>query len=203
MSDKVTFNVQKREGTGKGVSRKLRAAGMIPGVCYGNANDSFAVSADPKVLYKLLTGPARTNIVFALAVEGGETFNHVMVREYQVDPVRRTLVHADFVVVDPAKALTVTVPVVPKGVSLGVKAGGNFRSVRPEVVVSALPDDIPVNVTYDVTGMNIEDALMASELELPEGVSPAYKVDYSIFQVAMARGAEVETEEEAEAEAEA
>ena len=81
--------------------------------------------------------------------------------------------------------MTVTVPVVAEGTAAGVKIGGKFRSVRPEIVVSALPDDIPVNVTYDVSDMNIDDAVMASGLQLPEGVSPAYKVDYSIFQVSI------------------
>lgn len=194
---KPIFNVQKREATGKGVARKLRVAGLIPGVCYGNNNQAIPVTADPKVLYKLLTGPFKTNIVFELAIEGGETLPNVMVRDYQVDPVRRDLLHADFVAVSATTVLKVNVPIVFEGRPAGVKMGGRFETIRTDISVWCNPSDIPENIEFEISALEMEDAVMASGLTLPDGVKPAYKVDYTICRVSRPRGAVVEEGEAA------
>lgn len=203
MSEKPTFKAEKRENSGKGVARKLRAAGKIPAVCYGG-DEVVSLSADPKVLTELLTGPFRTNLVFRLEIEGGSTLEDVMVREYQVDPVRRNLLHADFVAVDPTVKLKVTVPVESTGRAQGVREGGKLRNVRPEVDILALPNEIPVKIVHDVTDVGLGEVVRASELALPDGVEPAYAGDYSVFAVAVQRqapafGSEEEESEEAEA----
>lgn len=194
MSDKPTFQVTQRADSGKGVARKLRAAGKIPGVCYGNG-ENHTVTADPDELYKMLTGPFRTNLVFALAIDDGPTFDYVMVRDYQVDPVRRDLLHADFVVVDPETPVKVTVPVETTGRARGVREGGRLRAVRPEVEITACPGNIPVKLVHDVTPLGLGEAFRASEIELPEGVEFAFKQDYAVFQVNAPRGAKKVAEE--------
>lgn len=188
MSDKPTFSVEARDASGKGVARKLRAAGMIPGTCYGLSGEAVSITADPENLYKLLTGPRRTNVVFKLAIDNGQSFEHVMVREYQVDPIRRDLLHADFVVVDPEKKVRVTVPVESTGRSKGERAGGKLRSVRPHVEISARPDDIPEKIVYDVTDLGVGESVLASQLTMPEGVEPAYKMNFAVYQIAVPRG---------------
>ena len=188
MSEKPTFNVEPRDSSGKGVARKLRAAGLIPGTCYGLGGDAISVTANPDDLFKLLTGTRRTNIVFKLDVNNGPSFNHVMVRDYQVDPIRRDLLHADFVVVDPDVKVKVTVPVEHTGRSKGERAGGKLRLVRPHVEVSARPDDIPEKIVYDVQNLDLGESVLASHLTLPEGVEPAYKMDFAVLQIAVPRG---------------
>lgn len=192
---KPTFNVLKRETTGKGVARKLRMQNLIPGVCYGDNNTAQAVTADPHALFKLLTGAFKTNIVFALDVDGGESVPNVMVRDYQIDPVRRTLLHADFVAVDADKEIKVNVPIKFEGRPVGVKAGGRFETIRDDISIWCKPADIPVNILFKTDALKMEDSVMASGLDLPEGVRPAYKVDYTTCRVSRPRGA-VETEEE-------
>ena len=187
---KPTFNVEKRETTGKGVARKLRMQNLIPGVCYGDNNTAQAVTADPHVLYKLLTGEFKTNIVFALNIEGGDTIPNVMVRDYQIDPVRRTLLHADFVAVDGDKNLKVNVPIKFEGRPVGVKAGGRFQTIRDDISVWCKPADIPACILLKTDDLKMEDSVMASGLTLPDGVLPAYKVDYTTCRVARPRGAE-------------
>lgn len=188
MSEKPIFSVETRDSSGKGVARKLRAAGLIPGTCYGLTGEAISVVANPEELFKLLTGTRRTNIVFRLAVEGGETFDHVMVREYQVDPIRRNLLHADFVVVDPNTKVKVTVPVVHSGRSKGERAGGRLRQVRPHIEISARPDDIPERIVFDVSNMELGESVLASQLTMPEGVDPAYKMDFAVLQITAPRG---------------
>ncbi len=201
MSNKPTFKAEKRVDSGKGVARKLRAAGKIPAVCYGT-DETVSLSADPKVLTELLTGPFRTNLVFRLEIDG-DVLEDVMVREYQLDPVRRTLLHADFVAVDPNQKLKVTVPVKSTGRAKGVREGGKLRNVRPEVDVFALPNEIPVKIVHDVTGVGLNEVVRASELELPEGVEPAYTNDYSVFSVAAQRKAATFGQDDDAEEAEA
>lgn len=189
MSAKPTFTVQHRGDSGKGVARKLRQAGLIPGVCYGHNAESQGVTADPSELYKLLTGPRRTNIVFRLEIEGDKTYDDVMVRDYQIDPIRQELVHADFVVVDPATAVTVTIPVETHGRPAGVRAGGRLQMVRAEVPVTTSPASIPVAIQHDVSTLGLGATVLASDLELPDGVEPAYKVDFAVARIAVPRGA--------------
>ncbi len=191
---KPTFNVLKRETTGKGVARKLRMQNLIPGVCYGDTNTAQAVTADPHALFKLLTGDFKTNIVFALDIEGGETVPNVMVRDYQIDPVRRTLLHADFVAVDADKEIKVNVPIKFEGRPAGVKAGGRFETIRDDISIWCKPADIPVNIFFKTDALLMEESVMASGLDLPEGVRPAYKVDYTTCRVSRPRGAVVEEE---------
>lgn len=188
MSQKPTFSVEARDASGKGVARKLRAAGMIPGTCYGLKGEALSVSANPEELFKLLTGARRTNVVFKLAVNNGQSFEDVMVREYQVDPVRRDLLHADFVVVDPEKKVRVTVPVEATGRSKGERAGGRLRTVRNHVEISARPSDIPEKIVYDVSEMDLGSTVLANQLPFPEGVEPAYKMNFAVFQIAVPRG---------------
>lgn len=187
MTDKQTFKATIREGRGKGAARKLRAQGMVPAVCYGATDENPSLSVDPDDLFDLLTGPFGTNLVFRLEIEDGPTFEHVMVRDYQVDPVRRDLLHADFVVLDPEERLQLTIPVTAVGRPAGVKEGGRLRAVRDQVDVWVKPDDIPVEVEYDVTHMGLDATCLASELELPEGCEPAYKVDYAVFRILIPR----------------
>lgn len=189
MSTKPTFSVTGRTESGKGVARKLRAAGQLPAVCYGMNSETISVVADPDALYKLLTGPRRRNIVFRLEIEGGSSFDYVMVKEYQIDPIKRDLVHADFVVVDPNKKVKVTVPVETTGRSRGEREGGKLRAVRPQVELMARPDDIPEKLTHDISDLGLGAVFLASDLALPEGVEPGYKADFAVYQIAVPRGA--------------
>lgn len=186
--ERPTFVVQSRTDSGKGVARKLRAHGAIPATCYGFRTEAISVQADPEELYKLLTGKRRTNLVFRLQVEGGPTFEDVMVREYQIDPIRQELKHADFVVVDPEKKVLAPIPVTTSGRPAGVRQGGRMQMIRAEVPVWARPADIPVSINHDVTNLGLGESLLASELDLPQGCEPAYKMDYAIAQIFIPRG---------------
>ncbi len=189
MSTRPTFTVELRTDAGKGVARKLRAAGKLPAVCYGMGSGTTSVTADPDALFKLITGPRRRNIVFRLEIKGGATHEYVMVREYQIDPVKRDLVHVDFAVVDPNTKVKVQIPVDAVGRSRGEREGGKLRSVRPQIDLMARPDDIPERIVYDINDLGLGAALLASEIPLPEGCEPGWKADYAVYQIAIPRAA--------------
>ncbi len=199
--DRSKFVVEPRDNSGKGVARKLRADGLIPAVVYGaGVDETRAVTANPEELYKLLTGPRRTNLVFGLQINGGSSYDRVMVREYQIDPIRQELLHADFVSVDPEAPVRVTVPVTTTGRPRGVREGGRLQMVRAEVPIVCKPDDIPERIEHDITPLRRGDSLLASELDLGEGIEPGFDVDYAVARVIVPRGTKKGAEGEAGAE---
>ena len=112
-----------RENAGKGVARKLRATGRIPGVFYGNAREPLAISLDPQELEHLLAeSDAGMNTLIDLTVkgngDGGTTL--VLVKDIQRDPIRGIALHADLLAIDVSKTITATIPIRVEGTASGV-----------------------------------------------------------------------------------
>lgn len=186
-----------REGRGKGDARKQRAKGTIPAVIYGHGVEkSLSVSIDPKVLLKGLEEPKGYNTVFSVPVEGGETYT-VFVRELQRHPVSRNVLHVDFVSPDMDRPTVGEVPIITTGKSIGVAMGGKLAVPYRAMKVLAKPADFPVDVTIDITEMNHNDVVKASDVELPEGVTAIYDRDYVVVKITPPRGKK-KTAEEAE-----
>jgi large subunit ribosomal protein L25 len=202
-TNKQTLNAEPRTESGKGFARRLRAEGKVPGTLYGHGLDGAqSVILDPEAMYDLLTTRKRQNIVFSLELEG-QTFSDVMVKDYQIDPVRRELQHADLIAIDPDKRVSVTVPVDPIGRPVGVRAGGRLQVVRGMIPVTCLPNEIPESIEHDVTKLKMGQAVLATELNLPEGLEPDWPVDFAVVRVAIPRGATVVDDEDEDEEGEA
>jgi large subunit ribosomal protein L25 len=169
------LNAQFRGETGKSAVRRLRAAGKIPAICYGQAQAPLTLSVDPTELIKSLDPVKKTNTVLTLNVSGapdGDAALTVMVRDYQKDAIRGHLTHADFIRVDLAKPVHATVPIVLTGKSEGVKLGGIMHQVIRILPISCTPDKIPVKLEVDVTALGMNEAIHVSDLKLAEGVRP-------------------------------
>jgi large subunit ribosomal protein L25 len=192
MTEKAVLEVNVRTPQGKGGARQLRFAGKIPGVCYGTGTEVFPVAIDPRQFDRLLRGPYGKNLVFNLNIKGEDNQTvaspDVMVKHVQKNPISRVPEHADFMVVNLAKPITVEVPIVLEGRSKGVAAGGRIRQISRSVKVSCTPDKIPSAIVYDVTELDLNSRVMASELTPPEGVALNIPHDYAFVQVAMPRG---------------
>lgn len=177
-----------REGRGKGPARRLRVAGQVPAIVYGHGvSEPIPVSVDPHRLEKLMQNPRGTNALVDLEVEGRGTFK-VLMREIHRHPVKRSLVHLDFVCPDPTRPITFDVPVEVVGRSVGIQTGGKLRKPYREVRLSALPADVPAAVTIDITPLDHGDAIMASQMPLPEGVTPVYDRDYVVVKIVAPKG---------------
>jgi len=202
----TTLTVETREGTGKGVARKLRAAGRIPGNCYGK-DSTQNISVDPKALDHLLKSSASgLNTLIDLKVEGGGGFDgkKVLLKELQSDPVSNALLHADFFAVDLTHLIDVAVPIHATGTPIGVSLeGGIFDQVLREIHLECLPDSIPEEVLVDVSGLEIGMSLHIRDLELPAGVKLLSDGDLSVASVFAPKAAEEEApSEEVEGELE-
>jgi large subunit ribosomal protein L25 len=169
------LNAQFRGETGKSAVRRLRAAGKIPAICYGQAQAPMTLAVDPTELIKSLDPVKKTNTVLTLNVAGapdGDASLTVMVRDYQKDAIRGHLTHADFIRVDLNKPVHATVPIVLTGKAEGVKLGGIMHQVIRILPISCTPDKIPVKLEVDVSHLGMNEAIHVSDLKLAEGVKP-------------------------------
>jgi large subunit ribosomal protein L25 len=199
-----TLNAEVRESTGKGVARKLRAAGRIPGVCYGQAGTQ-AISLDPAALDRLIRKSASgVNTLIDLKVAGGGHFDgkKVLLKEMQRDPVTNAPLHADFFAIDLTHDITVSVPIHISGSAPGVTMGGGILDqVLREVQLECRPDAIPDEILADVSELDLGMSLHVRDLALPQGVKLLTDEDLSVVSVAAPKAVEEEAPvEEAVAE---
>src|SRR5207245_1358707 len=165
--------VKTRETPGKNNSRRLRHAGLIPAIVYGARKDAIPVVVSPGDLLQIIHSESGVNTIFQVDLPGAERKPHVMIREYQVDPVKGRLLHADLVRIQMDEVIEVEVPIQIAGEAAGVKLdGGILEHVTRELRVSGLAGDIPEHITIDVTPLKIGDNLRASDL--PK--SSAYRI---------------------------
>ena len=154
----------KRDTRGKNEARRVRAAGKIPAVVYGDKSEAAVISVDPKTLLRILHSESGVNTLISLKFEGeGDT--RVLVRDYQVDPVTQRPLHVDFYRIAMDKVLRVTVPIMLKGEPKGVKAqGGVLDFVNRDIEVECLPADIPEHIDIDVADLLINQGIRVRDL---------------------------------------
>ena len=189
MSTTAILNAEKRELKGKGPARRLRAQKLIPAVVYGLEKVPSHLSVDPKLLEKAIATPHKFNTLITLKTADGDKL--VLFKDYQVDPVTRKLLHADFLEVTLDKPVKVEVPVVTVGKAEGVTAGGILSIATHEVVLEALPGKIPAQIEVDVTPIKIGSSLHISAVKAPEGCKFKYSTDYVVAFVAVPEKEEV------------
>lgn len=165
-----------RKDFGKGAMRRLRMAGNTPAVVYGAGRESLTLQLETLPLVKQLLKIQRRNAVITLNIEG-DSPRHVLIKELQTDPVRDTLIHADFYEIPLDKARQFTVDLVVSGAAKGVDLGGIMEIVSRKVVVEGNPLDIPDTIGVDVTDLAIGDNFLVSALALPDNVKMVTPAD--------------------------
>jgi large subunit ribosomal protein L25 len=175
------LTAQARNEKGKGPARRLRAKGLIPAVVYGQKLEPTHIAVDPAAIEKAIATPHKLNTLLTLQLDGSE--KRVLFREYEVDPVSRKLLHADFLEVDLAKPVKVEVPIVTTGKAEGVVAGGILNVSAHEITVEAMPDRIPVQIEVDVTPLKIGGSIHIADVKAPEGVKIKYATNFTVAVV--------------------
>ncbi len=199
MSEQFHIEVRTREATGKNSNRRLRAADHIPAVLYGAGRDTIPITVERTTIQEVFRHGAGENTIFLLKRVESDQQRHARIRELQVDPVSREVLHIDFQRVLMDEMIRVNVPVRPVGEARGVKdQAGVLDLVTREVEVECLPGDIPEMIQVDVTKLAIGDHLEAGALSLPAGVTLLEEPDRVIVSVAYAVRIEEPTEEGAE-----
>ncbi|PJN90504.1 50S ribosomal protein L25/general stress protein Ctc [Bacillus sp. mrc49] len=148
--------------------RNLRESGEIPAVVYGNQNGSTAISVNNGELQKTIKEIGRNGII-SLDLEGKSY--KVMLSDYQKDPIKNFIYHADFLIVDMSAQLQAQVRINIVGTSKGVKDGGVLQQSLHEVTVTAKPNDIPEAIDVDVTELQVGDTIYIADIQSKQHVT--------------------------------
>lgn len=196
------LNVEIRENTGKGVARKLRAAGKIPAVVYGKGMEPTPIIVEPKALETAVSTEAGWNTLLTLKGAPEVEGKIVVLKDLELHPLRRDMVCADFHAIDLQKKVHFMVPVHPVGKSIGEKEGGSLQVIRHELEVVCLPTQVPQAIEIDVNALQIGDVVHIDDVVLPEGTMVPHDVNFTVITVIghKAEVEEAETEEEVEGE---
>jgi large subunit ribosomal protein L25 len=186
---------------GKGAARALRREGRVPAVIYGHGREPQALSVATRELEKLLSQIAAGSTVIELDLDGRGA--RTLIREIQRHPVKRSILHVDFLELVAGERISVRVPLVYVGTPEGVRVGGGMLDqVLHEVEIEADPADIPNHIDVDVSAMQIAQALHVGDLPLPAGVTALDDAALTVCTVQAPRVEEAAAEEPTGAEPE-
>jgi large subunit ribosomal protein L25 len=148
----------------------LRAEGKVPATVYGLGGDAVTVSVDWRDLRHALTTDAGMNALINLQIDEHAT-ELTIVKELQRHPIKRSVLHIDFLRVSRDVAIEVEVPIVLVGEAEQVtRDGGTVDQALFHLTISAKPGSIPNELTVDISGLTIGDAVRVGDIALPEGV---------------------------------
>lgn len=193
------LTVERRPSLGKGAAHKLRAQGLIPGVCYGATSsgpmEPFAITVNVKALKASLDPIRKQNTVINLTVlaDGKQQTLSALVKDYQIHATRREITHVDILAIDPTKEVAAEVPVEYTGKPKGLIDGGQLRILMRAIHVKAKPSDIPVKFTVDVSELDIGDVLHISHVVMPAGVHATDGLEQAIVTCAAPTADKTET----------
>lgn len=169
-NDNFKLKAHLREGTGKGVARKLRREGNVPAVVYGHEFEPVHVFVNEKEIKHLLQAEAK---LVDLTIEGKKKPVPVIIKEVDTDPIKDNILHVDFQKVRLDETVTTSVPVVLVGEEecVGVRMGGIIQHGLREIEIECLPKDLPSHIEVDISKLEIGDGIKVGDLNLPEGVT--------------------------------
>ena len=180
----IILNVEVRERTGTGGARETRRAGKVPGVLYGGSKDPVAVAIKSNEFRKALyTGKLLGHLV---TLKYGNETQPVIAKAIDMHPVTDEPWHFDLYRVDEHQQITISVAVHFRNqdASPGIKRGGTLNVVLHEVELKCSADHIPEDILFDLTGLDIGEAIRAADLVLPAGVTLANNPDEVVATIA-------------------
>jgi len=185
---------KKREQQGSANARRLRHAGSLPGVIYGDGEDAAAIQLSMHDFELVLHHHASETMLVEIAIEG-EGDVTALVKEVQHHPVTGDLLHADFQKVAADKPIQVDIALDISGEAAGVKAGGSLEVVMHTIGVECLPGDLVESIEVDVSEMEIGDILHVSEIKLDTKLKLLSDLEAIVVSVAEPRAEEEEDED--------
>ncbi|MHB8333732.1 MAG: 50S ribosomal protein L25 [Acidimicrobiales bacterium] len=167
----VTLNASTSRTTGSRTSRRLRSAGSIPGVVYGVGSEPLAVAVNAKEFRTAVSGEQGLNTLLELDADGRRFL--VMAREIQRHPVRGTVAHVDFQIVDPTKPVVADVALHIIGDAVEVRhADWEVDQQLFSLELRTRPDQIPTHIDVDISELRVGGTIRVADLVLPAGVEP-------------------------------
>lgn len=187
--------------TGTRSSRRLRAEGMVPSVVYGLSNDPVSVAVEWPALRKALTTDAGVNALITLNIEGDEQLT--IVKDIQRHPTRRDVIHVDFIRIDPDSEVEVEIPLILTGEAKNLAAvSGMVDQTMFTLTVLSKPQNIPTELTADISELEVNETVTVGDVVLPAGVRTEVDAEESVASGVVTRSTlDAMREEEAAAAA--
>jgi large subunit ribosomal protein L25 len=163
--EQIVVEAQRRIPAGKNANLRLRKEGKIPAVVYGANREPLPLLIDPQAISEVLHSQSGHNTIFSVSIEGAQS--NVMVKDYQLDPVRGRIIHADLYEISMDQLLKLMVDVEAVGEAEGVKLdGGIMDVVTRSLEVECLPADIPQSIKVEVSHLKINDYIRVKNLPI-------------------------------------
>jgi large subunit ribosomal protein L25 len=200
--ERVRLEVKEREACGTRVSRRLRRDGFVPGVLYGGEGKARAFFVEERVLRGALGGDHGVHAILDVVLEGQQKAHHAVLKDYQLDPRRSSLLHVDLHEVRLDRPIQAQVAVELIGEPAGANFGGVLTQIVREVTVEALPTAIPDRLELEISALEIGDQVRVSDIVIPDGVTLLDDPDAVAATVAAPRVEVIEEEVPEEIEGE-
>ena len=209
----VKIEASRRDSWGKGAARRIRASGRVPAIVYGHGMEPLPIALDRREFVTALQTDAGLNVLLDIQVDGDTTL--ALMKDLHRDPVRGTLLHADFIKVDRDEEVEVEIPIHLVGDAVGVKEGGALEHPLNTLHVRCKATEVPQGIDADVSALNIGDTLRVADLSsgrtfeilndadavIAVVAAPVSEEELEAMEAAAGVGVEPEAEEAAAAEA--
>ncbi len=192
---RVPIEVKKRDVKKKSMLNNYRRQGLIPAIAYGEGVEPTPIVLNRRDFLRTLRNEG-VNVIFDLTLEGKNYPS--IIKELQRDPVKDTILHIDFMIVNINKPVTTVIPVETTGTSKGEKLGGLLEQELYELEVEALPLDLPDKVVVDVTDLGMHDVVFVKDLDISDKVKVLTPPDTPVVSVVAPAREEVPTAVEGE-----
>ena len=178
MANEFKLELEKRDGLGSKAVKVLRTEGKIPGVFYSANTAATPFIIDSRHLHDALQSQSH---VYAVNVGGKKL--HAILKEIQYHPVSEEIIHLDLYGISLADKITLSVPIILGGESIGVKEGGIMSQSLMELEIQCLATEVPDAVHVDVTELEMNEARHVSDLELGEEIEVLTSDDMTVVSV--------------------
>jgi len=193
--EEVTLVADVGRLVGKSAARKIRRAGKVPAIVYGQGTDPEPVAVPSRELQHILGGAGGSNTLINLDLSGRSEL--VLARQVVRHPVRHNLVHLDFIRVRRDQAVSAEVPIHLVGEAQGTKDGGLLEQDTFTLSIEAKPGDLPASIEADISALGIGDQLSVADLKLPSGVATTQDPGDLVAHVSAPKGLDLGEEAEA------
>lgn len=191
-----------RKEQGSGASRRLRIAGLTPGIVYGGTEAPVNISLDHNALYHALKKETFHSSILDLEVDG--KVQKVLLRDFQVHAYKQIVMHADFQRVDVNQKINVKVPLhfTNAEASPAVKLfSAVITHVLTELEITCVAKDLPEFVEIDLSNIEVGDSIHLEDIKLPAGVTAVTQTNQTVVTASMPAGSKADEAEDAAAAA--
>ncbi len=178
----ILIEAAPREAGSSNEARRMRRERKLPAVVYGGGKESHTITLDPGEIVSILKSESGQNTIFKLKIADGSEEN-VMIFDVQIDPIKRSLVHADLLRIAMDVTIEVSVPLLIVGEAAGVIEGGVLDHSLRELLITCLPADIPESIEVDVTDLEMNQSIKVEDIQVPANVTVMTEADRSVASV--------------------